>query len=97
THISTAAPSRQSPSAVLGALEPLLHAFTFTASSASSLVGAAWRRTPVALCPVGLVPGLGANNQQYAVSRDGRFLINQRVETSTTAAITLLLNWKPKP
>ena len=30
-------------------------------------------------------------------SHDGRFLINQPVETSTTPPITLILNWKPKP
>jgi len=34
--------------------------------------------------------------QQYAVSRDGRFLINS-VEESATAPITLILNWRPKP
>jgi len=51
----------------------------------------------VPLFPVGLAPGLGANNQQYAISRDGRFLIDQQVETSTTAPITLILNWKAKP
>ena len=51
--------------------------------------------TPVPLFPVTLAPGLGANNQQYAVSRDGRFLINQPVEESTTAPITLILNWHP--
>ena len=32
---------------------------------------------------------------QYAVSREGRFLINMPVE-SVTPPITLLLNWKPK-
>ena len=52
--------------------------------------------TPVALFPVTVPPGAGSNKQQYAVSRDGRFLINQPVETSnTTAPITLILNWKP--
>ena len=54
---------------------------------------------PAHLLPDGrtqhLAPGLGANNQQYAVSRDGRFLINQPVEESTTAPITLILNWHP--
>ncbi len=57
-----------------------LMAASITAAGATFSTG-----TPVPLFPVGLVPGLGANNQQYAVSRDGRFLINQRVETSTTA------------
>src|SRR5262249_14729948 len=35
------------------------------------------------------------NKPQYAVARDGRFLINEPVEESTTSPITLLLNWKP--
>lgn len=52
--------------------------------------------TPMPLFPVTLASGLGANNQQYAVSRDGRFLINQPVETSSTAPITLILNWSPE-
>ncbi len=34
--------------------------------------------------------------QQYAVSANGRFLVNQSVEESTTTPITLILNWKPK-
>jgi Tol biopolymer transport system component len=54
-------------------------------------------KTPVALFPVSLAAGAGANKQEYMVSRDGRFLINQPVETSTTTPITLILNWKPKP
>jgi hypothetical protein len=56
--------------------------------------------TPVALFPVTLVPGAGANRQNYAVSRDGHFLINQPTDVSTTTPITpitLVLNWKPKP
>ena len=52
--------------------------------------------TPTPLFPVTLAPPLGANNQQYAVSPDGRFLINQPVETSTAVPITLILNWHPK-
>jgi hypothetical protein len=48
--------------------------------------------------PVGLfqtrVPlsGGGANKQQYAVARNGRFLVNQVVTESVTP-ITLVLNW----
>jgi hypothetical protein len=42
-----------------------------------------------------LAPGAGTNKQEYMVSRDGRFLLNQ--ETSTTTPITLILNWRPKP
>jgi Tol biopolymer transport system component len=51
--------------------------------------------TPVALFPASPAGG-GTVKQQYAVSRDGRFLISQPVE-SATAPITLILNWKPKP
>ena len=36
------------------------------------------------------------NRPQYAVSRDGRFLINQRVEESTSSPITLILNWRDR-
>jgi hypothetical protein len=32
---------------------------------------------------------------QYAVSRDGRFLINQLAEESASTPITLILDWKP--
>src|SRR4029077_17547921 len=32
---------------------------------------------------------------QYAVSRDGRFLISQPVEESGSSAITMILNWSP--
>jgi hypothetical protein len=35
------------------------------------------------------------NKHQYAVSADGRFLINTPVEDSNTAPITLILNWNP--
>jgi hypothetical protein len=53
--------------------------------------------TPVALFTASLVSGLGANKQEYAVSRDGRFLLNQPSEEGTLAPITLILNWKQKP
>jgi Tol biopolymer transport system component/predicted Ser/Thr protein kinase len=53
--------------------------------------------TPVPLFPVTLPPGLGANRQEYAVARDGRFLVNQPVESSAIPPITLILNWKAKP
>ncbi len=33
--------------------------------------------------------------QQYALSRDGRFLIDETVETAMSTPITILLNWKP--
>ncbi len=51
--------------------------------------------TPAPLFPVLLAPGGTTIKHQYAVSRDGRFLINQPVETSTTTPITLILNWHP--
>jgi Tol biopolymer transport system component len=49
---------------------------------------------PVALFQTRIAGGL---KQQYAVSSDGRFLINVSVADSTIAPITLILNWKPKP
>ncbi len=51
--------------------------------------------TPVALFPtrIGNFTNL---KPQYALSRDGRFLINQPLKDSNTP-ITLILNWKPKP
>jgi serine/threonine protein kinase/Tol biopolymer transport system component len=69
-----------------------LMAASVTTSGATFTAG-----TPVALFPVTLPPGLGANRHQYAVSRDGRFLINEPVDKSVTTPITLILNWKPKP
>ena len=33
----------------------------------------------------------------YAVSRDGRFLINEPAEASTATPLTLILNWQPRP
>lgn len=53
--------------------------------------------TPVALFPTRIVGGgtLAANRPEYAVARDGRFLINQPVGDATTAPITLMLNWRP--
>jgi Tol biopolymer transport system component len=55
--------------------------------------------TPAALFPVTLPPLriLRVDKQDYTVSRDGRFLINQPVETTTTTPITLILNWHPMP
>src|SRR5262249_22169430 len=48
---------------------------------------------PVALFQTRIVPGANPFKLQYAVSRDGRFLINE--SKSATSPITLLLNWKP--
>jgi hypothetical protein len=44
---------------------------------------------------VKLALGLGSNKQEYAVSRDGRFLVNEPIETANSAPITVILNWKP--
>ena len=63
-----------------------------TAAGTSFEVG-----TPVALFPTRIVGGgtVATNRPQYAVARDGRFLINQPVADATAAPITLLLNWRP--
>jgi hypothetical protein len=39
--------------------------------------------------------GNAVTNQQYAVSHDGRFLMNINADTTVTPPITILLNWKP--
>ena len=54
--------------------------------------------TPVALFPTRIVDGgtVTQNRPQYAVARDGRFLINQPVADATAAPITLILNWNPE-
>jgi hypothetical protein len=52
----------------------------------------------VALFP-SRVPGGGSSNffkHQYAVSRDGRFLLNQLIEESATSPITVIVNWDPE-
>jgi Tol biopolymer transport system component len=53
--------------------------------------------TPVALFPTRIVDGgtVAAGRPQYAVARDGRFLINQPLGDATAAPITLILNWQP--
>jgi hypothetical protein len=51
--------------------------------------------SPVSLFPTRILASGTANSTaQYAVSRDGRFLISQPGE-STSSPITLILNWKP--
>jgi hypothetical protein len=64
-----------------------------TAAGASFETG-----TPVALFPTRIVDGgtVASNRAQYAVGRDGRFLINQPVRDATVAPITLILNWRPE-
>jgi Tol biopolymer transport system component len=65
------------------------------ATSVTTTGGTLVKSAPVALFPARVTPvGGGANKQQYVVSRDGRFLINQSVERSA-APIMLILNWKP--
>src|SRR5262249_34058034 len=49
--------------------------------------------TPVPLFPTRM--SLIWSKQQYAVSADGRFLINQLQESAATP-VTLILNWKPQ-
>jgi Tol biopolymer transport system component len=51
---------------------------------------------PVALFKTRIAAGgSGIIKHQYAVSRDGRFLINMSTEAADAAPITLILNWKP--
>jgi len=52
---------------------------------------------PVALFPTHIMGGASGTfvRAQYAVSRDGRFLINEPVEESTTDPITLILHSRP--
>ncbi len=53
---------------------------------------------PVALFQTRIVGGpTQIVKHQYAVSRDGRFLINEPAEGSTATPITLILNWQPQP
>jgi Tol biopolymer transport system component len=52
--------------------------------------------TPTALFQTRIFNEQYVSRPQYAVSADGRFLINQTVEESKPA-IMLILNWKPKP
>ena len=53
--------------------------------------------TPVPLFPTRIVGGgtVTNNRPQYAIARDGRFLINQPVADANAAPITLILNWNP--
>jgi hypothetical protein len=52
--------------------------------------------TPVSLFPTRILAGGSPTNRpQYAVARDGRFLINQSVSEAAAAPITLLMHWTP--
>ena len=70
-----------------------LMAVPVTAAGASFEAG-----TPVALFPTRIVGGgtVAIGRPQYAVARDGRFLINQPVGDATATPITLILNWNPE-
>jgi Tol biopolymer transport system component len=53
--------------------------------------------SPVALFQARMkVGGLANLKQQYAIARDGRFLINTQTDENALAPITLILNWKPR-
>ena len=61
-------------------------------ASTSTLVAG----TAVALFPSRVVGGsFAVLKPQYAVLRDGRFLINQLTDQSGPPPVTLILNWKP--
>jgi hypothetical protein len=54
--------------------------------------------TPVPLFPTRLASGANIvsgtmSKAQYAVARDGRFLLNTAVDEGTTSPITVMLNW----
>jgi hypothetical protein len=54
--------------------------------------------SPVALFQTRVASSASANLvPEYAVSRDGRFLINTRVDDSGITRILLILNWKSSP
>jgi hypothetical protein len=53
--------------------------------------------TPRVLFQVQIESGSpGGGHPAYAVSRDGRLLVNQFTEATSDNPITLILNWKPK-
>ena len=69
------------PDAKLMAVPVSAHGAAFTA------------RAPEPLFSTHITPGVF--KPQYAVARDGRFLINTELETASSEPIHLLLNWKP--
>ena len=72
------------------ASDATMMAVPVTAAGASFEAG-----SPKALFPTRIVDGgtIARNRPQYAVARDGRFLINQPVADATATPITLILNW----
>jgi Tol biopolymer transport system component len=68
-------------------------------AAAVSASGTAFQSgTPMALFQTRVLGGgsVPSNRAQYDIARDGRFLINQRVNDATAAPITLILNWHPE-
>jgi eukaryotic-like serine/threonine-protein kinase len=66
-----------------------------TATSVRIEAGAIEAGSPVALFQARVATGgLASMMPEYAVSQDGRFLINTRVDDSGIAPIVLILNWK---
>src|SRR5262249_48224128 len=53
---------------------------------------------PVALSHPNIAPSLASlpDNSQYAVSRDGCFLVNETIQGVTPPPIIVVLNWHPK-
>ena len=72
--------------------DPTMMAVPVTAAGTSFDAG-----TPVAMFPTRIVDGgtVATVRPQYAVARDGRFLINQALADATAAPIALILNWNP--
>ena len=60
-----------------------------------SAAGASFESGPPRPLFASRIVGGGAAAREYAVARDGRFLINQAVADATAAPIMLLLNWNP--
>ena len=72
--------------------DPTMMAVPVTAAGTSFDAG-----TPVAMFPTRIVDGgtVATVRPQYAVARDGRFLITQALADATAAPIALILNWNP--
>ena len=72
--------------------DPTMMAVPVTAAGTSFDAG-----TPAAMFPTRIVDGgtVATVRPQYAVARDGRFLINQALADATAAPIALILNWNP--
>ena len=65
-------------------------------AAAIAIVGAVPQvQAPVALFQTHLATGINVlgDKPQYAVARDGRFLLNSAVEAATTPPIVVVVNW----